>query len=204
MERIHHAEVFIKRPHAVEEFKSRAGFPPSFDEDQAHDVMKDLVMSAFNENQERLTNVRNSDKMQNKGFCFRLHPEGRQVVYACITYGHSEGRYTYMIHTVLSQDMYQSWSREGKLGTMADKAGESLIAVRDQIRKQTAETKEAEKMADEHEYFLHQSDKKDPIALKESEIDKVVVSLLKKGVKLTDITLYKKVPLNIKINIGEL
>lgn len=200
------SDLWINRPHATDEFKERAGFPPSFSDDDAHDVLKQLIVEAFERDQERLINVRNTDKSKKqKSFCFRLHPPGRQVVYACVSYGHPDGRYAYMVHTVLSQGMYQSWSREGKLGTLADKAGESLISIRDQLRKQTAEMKEAEKMAgdeDKYKYHLFYGEEA-PMSLSEDQVDKVVTDLLIKGVPLSKIQLYRKVPLNIKITTGD-
>jgi hypothetical protein len=200
-------ELWINKPHATNEFKERAGFPPSFSDDEAHDVLKQLIVEAFERDQEKLENVRNTDKEDKRpSFCFRIHPHGRQVVYASVSYGHPEGRYTYMVHTVLSQDMYQSWSREGKLGTLADKAGESLTGIRDQLRKQTAETKEATKMAEKTaeplDYYLYHTDTKMFVALAADQVDAYVTDLFHQGATLKMIQLYKRVPINIKINIG--
>jgi len=210
-------DIFINWPHAVDQFIERGGFPQNFDREAreaAKAVLRDLVVEAFNNGQERLTNVRNLDKQDGKDkFIFRIQVPHRQVVFPVIEIGKAGGRYAYMIHTVLDQQMYQSWSREQKLGTLADKLPE-LQGLKEQVRQQEVQRKMAEKQEEEEKrrggaYLLEWLDVNQVRQRKylwEDELGPWVMALLTEGISLNTIEAYQRVPLKlsmIDISIGD-
>lgn len=204
-------DIFVNWPHAVDQFIERGGFPARFDKDSAMRVLKELVTEAFRDGQEKLTNVRNQDKQDGLDkFVFRIQIPHRQVVYPVLEKGKPGGKYLYMIHTVLDQEMYQSWSRERKLGTLGDKLPQ-LAQIKEQVRtqevkKKVAERKEQTKKKESGGLLLdwpagdHSRNRK---FVTPDELEKEVLQLLMDGVSIKEIEVYKRIPLKLStINIS--
>jgi hypothetical protein len=207
-------DIFVNLPHAVDQFKERGGFPGNYDSRVAETDLKRLIAVALRDGQERLVNVRNQDKQDGRdSFVLRIQIPHRQVVFPIVEVGKPGGKYAYMVYTVLSQSMYQSWSREQKLGTLGDKLPQ-LQQLKEEVRDQEVQKKMAEKEEEERKkqdgaYLLIWPDENHVYKRKyvlPGELEKEVLHLLMKGVPLSAFEVYQRVPLKlstINLTVGE-
>lgn len=110
-------ELFIKRPHAIDQLMNRAQYPPSYPREKAEEELKRAVCEEMRAG--RTINSTKNHSSEND-FVVRVEIEGREVVYPLIERGNKEGKYQFLVHTVFSREMYTQWSRDGKLGSLGD------------------------------------------------------------------------------------
>lgn len=102
---------YINRPHAVERFITRAGLADGCGHDEAESMLRKGLSSA---NKNGLYRNRVGD-----AFLLRVALPGLNVVYAVLEPLRKD-RHKYLVRTFLDQEMYQTWSKEGKLTTLSD------------------------------------------------------------------------------------
>jgi len=113
-------------PHAVEQFLLRAEYPPGFSMIEAERILRKLIAREINSGR-RLENRDRGWGQGDEEFLVRVHDEGRAPVFVVVQTGVPDGKYKYLVHTVLSKDMYDSWNREGKLGSIGDAVDPKII-----------------------------------------------------------------------------
>lgn len=176
---------FIQRPHAVDQFRIRAKVPKSHTFDDAERELRDALEDADMAGELRAS--------KNDGeFVIRIALPRREVVYALIVPGKSDGKYEYMVPTIFDQEMYQQWNQDGKLGTVADVDEEKVIERLAPAIKPTL-------------YLRYKNGSGKPSALLEYTTDDIshqIAKLLRKGIRFDEIEVFRKVEFSMSINIG--
>lgn len=110
---------FIRRPHAIERMREHAGF--SKDADSV--MMETELRKALDEAAKNTTkNFLNSCKPDQ--YAVRVAIPGRNVVYAILKKPNDNQKgYDYIVPTVLTMEMFQSWTKDGKLGSIEELHG---------------------------------------------------------------------------------
>lgn len=196
-------QVFIKRPHAIEQFKERAKLPPSYNFDKAEADLRGAICAALR-NGDLIRNTKNHGDPDNE-FVVRVALSGYDVVYALVEKGASDGRYPFMCHTVFDQEMYHVWNEEGKIGTIGDLPhAKALKALEEQVKAQPKPKPMAAQIDPDAAavvifYKLGNAWCDKPT--KEEELTQEVGKLLAEGVSLKDIRIFKEIPFKIEIKL---
>jgi len=198
-------ELFIKRPHAIEQLFDRAGYPRSYSRDLAEEELRAAVCEEIRAGR---TIASNKNHSTTNDFVVRVEIPERDVVYPLVERGEKEGRFQFLIHTVFSREMYQQWSRDGKLGCVGD------LPEAAGLKELHKEMKEAPKplpikadVAIEEGnaiivFYKEHGEWREKRTLTQ-ELNKVVVSLLLEGINLSDIRVFKEIHFDLQIKLGE-
>jgi hypothetical protein len=131
------------------------------------------------------------------------------VVYAVLEPGHPDGKYKWMIHTVLAQDMYHQWSKESRIGTLGDRLSDDdarRLANAIKNRKPVRVLMESKKEPEEEEVMFLIKVKKgncsDTKEIPENKVSSYIFSLLKGGTSLKDIKVYKPTEFKLSVEFG--
>jgi hypothetical protein len=184
---------FIKRPHAVEQFRERAKLSKrQYSFERAEQCLREALEDA--EMQGLFAESRKEGE-----FVARVAIPGCEVVYALIEPGASDGKYEFLVTTVFDQDMYHAWNKDNKLGTVGEveKNEKALQAI----------VEDVEHTSKPRLWVRWKNGSGQMTELKEFVADNVgahIIELLHKGVKLSDIEVYKQVEWVNALNIGEL
>lgn len=106
---------FVRRPHVTDRMKKYARYPWNADNAKIEAELRQQLDEAA-KNQEK-TFLQGCKPGQ---FAVRIAVPGRDVVYAILKKPDSDKTYDWIVPTVLSVDMYQTWSTDGKLGAIED------------------------------------------------------------------------------------
>ncbi|MAG64672.1 MAG: hypothetical protein CMK74_02190 [Pseudomonadales bacterium] len=104
---------FVRRPHALLQFGKRAKHPSS-DPAELEAILRTALdaVGAHSENFKQ--------GVREREFALRIALDKCEVVYAIVKDAADDKDYDYVVPTVLTQEMYQSWCKDGKLGTVQD------------------------------------------------------------------------------------
>lgn len=170
---------YIKRPHAIDQFRKRAAFPDDTDTIILEgELRKHLDVVAQNPN--------NFLKgLQNNQFALRIAVPNRNVIYA-IVQTFTGGDYDFSVPTVLTQAMYQSWSKDGKLSDVSELPPEKREFP---TLKQTL--------------FLYHVNGKGPIINEytKDDIPAQVTALLEQGISMKNIKVLKEVQTRLDVQL---
>ena len=170
---------FIKRPHAVEQFRQRAAFPDDMDSTALEGVLRKHLDEATQDTTHFLRGL------QHNQFAVRLTVPGRNVVYAIVQTFIGDD-YDYSVPTVLTQGMYQAWSKDGKLGNIGDLSAEKRELP---VLKKTL--------------YLYYVNGKGPV-INEYTADDIphqVALLLEQGIPMRSIKVLKEVPTRLDVQL---
>jgi hypothetical protein len=188
-------ELFIKRPHAVEQFRERAGLPPSYSFDRAEeDLRRAVVKEMMDGKQLRNKTGRSSE------FVVRVAEPGLEVVYALVEEGAADGRYKFMIHTVFTQDMYQQWNEDGKLGSMGDLPGAKALK---EIKPVPKEEPKPNGKTNMMILWREEGGKIQTKMVEGHNVSGEILMLLQQGCLLKHIEVFQKVKFDLSVKIGE-
>jgi hypothetical protein len=189
-------QLFIKRPHAVEQYRERAQLPSNYNFERAEEDLRTAICEAMRAGKmHRNTRLRGNPDTE---FVVRVAPAGFEVVYALIEKGAANGNYPYMCHTVFDQRMFQQWNEEGKIATMRDLP--SAAALNDVP---------VPPEPDPDDYgrgllLVHVTP--DGVALHEADeqnLQRLIGHLMSEGCNFSNIRLFKEIPFKLTIKLGE-
>lgn len=169
---------FIKRPHAVDQFRRRAAFPDDTDNVILETELRKYLDDAAQSSDRFLKGARENQ------FAIRIAVPGRNVVYA-IVQEFTGDDYDYIVPTVLTQSMYQSWSKDGKLGDVSELPPE---------KRELPVIKET--------YYVYYVNGKGSVLneyLKE-DVPKRIAELLEQGIPMKSIKVLKEVPIKLDVS----
>jgi len=170
---------FIKRPHAIDQFRKRAAFPDDMDSVVLEGELRKHLDDAAQDPSRFLKGLRDNQ------FAVRVAVQGRNVVYA-IVQTFSGDDYDYSVPTVLTQAMYQSWSKDGKLSDIGELPPEKRELP---VIKQTL--------------FLYYVNGKGPVLNEytKDDIPRQIGILLEQGIPMKSIKVLKEVPTRLDVQL---
>lgn|SRR5512136_1762391 len=169
---------FIKRPHAVDQFRRRAAFPDDSDNVILEtELRKYLDEAAVAPDRNFLRGTRENQ------FAVRIAVPGRNIVYAIIQEFIGDD-YDYIVPTVLTQTMYQSWSKDGRLGDVSDLPTEKRELP---VLKETL--------------YIYYVNGKGPVLNEylKDDISRRIAELIEDGIPLKSIKVFKEVPIKLAV-----
>ncbi len=182
--------IFIQRPHAIEQFRERAGYDKHIHANLIEEILR----------KEATAQIADGKRLRSKSerdteFVVRLAIPDKNVVYALVEHGSKEGQYKYLIHTVFTKAMYDRWNEDGKLGSIGDALTGGILKELKAVKKEAPE-----------KYLLRWSEpdgRWDSRWITAEEVQKTVLTLLNDGVPFDSIGLFIRVDFDISIKIGE-
>ena len=105
-----------------------------------------------------------------------------------------------MIHTVFTQDMYQQWNEDGKLGSMGDLPGAKALKEIKPVPKEEPKTNETGNMM---VLWRSEGGKIETKMVAEHNVSGEILMLLQQGHQLKHIEVFKKVKFDLSVKIGE-
>lgn len=192
--------VFIKRPHAVEQLMERAKYPRGYSPDLAEEELRNAVVDEIRAGK-TLTSYKNHSTAND--FVVRVELEGREVVYPLIERGDKAGRFQFLIHTVFSRDMYQQWSRDGKLGSLGDLPQAGVLKSIRPIYTPPPEAPMPQSNGTTSLIILYRGDggtlrEKETT---EKEVTDAILELLMSGASLKDMRVLKEIEFDLKFQL---
>jgi hypothetical protein len=184
-------DLFIKRPHAVEQFMSRAGYPKGYSFDLAEEELREKIVKAMQDG-DLLANDKTGEPNE---FVIKVQVPDRKTVYALVERGRKDGEYQFLIHTVFSKEMYDEWRRDGKVGTIADLPQAAALKELEEHVTQTEEEKEPEFLVQ----YKNGAGKMLQTEVTEDKLETAIIGLLMQGATLPDIKVYKRHEINLKL-----
>ena len=192
--------IFIKRPHAVTQFRERAGYSHDYPFDQAEDELRKEAAKQIEDGK-----VFRNKTDRDREFVVRIAIPGKDVVFALVEVGVPDGNYAYLIHTVYTKEMYDQWNDEGKLGTFGDlPIAEALKDVK--LATTDKEWSKQENGGDPAKRLIRWQDSDGRFDSKWTTKDNVsreIYALLAEGVKLDTIEIFRKVAFDLTITLGD-
>jgi hypothetical protein len=175
---------FIRRPHVVDQLRERAGYPADADSVAMEtELRRELDKAAENPEKNFLEGCKKEQ------FAVRVAIPGRNVVYAILKTpsNGNQKSYDYIVPTVLTTEMYDTWNKDGKLGSVAD------IAV---------EKRPLPKLKPHLHLRWHNGDGKEHFGdYCVDDVPDQIRQLLNKGVKRETIKVYKEIPFQINVSL---
>lgn len=173
---------FIKRPHAIDQFRKRAAFPDDTDSVVLEGELRKYLDEVAQDPAHFLKGLRDNQ------FALRIAVPGRNVVYA-IAQTFVGDDYDYSIPTVLTQGMYQAWSRDGRLSDISELPPEKRELP---VLKKTL--------------FLYYVNGKGPIINEytQEDIPTQIAALLEQGIPLKSIKVLREVPTKLDVRLLEI
>ena len=174
---------FIRRPHALDRLREYAGFPGDADSVAMEtELRRALDEAAENQKKNFLEGCKHDQ------FAVRVAIPGRNVVYAILKKpNNAEKNYDFVVPTVLTVEMFQSWTKAGKLGTLEELPPQKrpLPKLKPQLclRWSTGDGRD------------HWGD------YCADDIPEQIRKLIGQGVKREDIKVYKEVPFRIEVSL---
>lgn len=176
---------FIRRPHALDQLRERAGYPEDADSvTMEAELRQELDKAAENPKKNFLEGCKDGQ------FAVRVAIPGRNVVYAILkrpSNGESKS-YDYVVPTVLDTQMYAAWNKDGKLGVLGDAVTEKrpLPVLKPQLHLRWLNGDGKEHFGD---YCV-------------DDVPEQIRKLLNKGVKRETIKVYKEIPFRISVALA--
>lgn len=118
--------IFVRWPHAAEQYKERAGFPPSYSLDRVKEDLVRELCEALRRGEAVYPNTKNRGD-EDKEFVVRIAGEGREPVWALVEEWPPDGKYKFAVETVFTKEMFDKWNVGQKLGSMADVPGAEAL-----------------------------------------------------------------------------
>lgn len=179
----HKYKWFVRRPHTLEQLRNRAGYAPALD---------DIILESELRNSLNIAMQKPNALLQGRvkdEFALRLTlgSGGGSVVYAIIRKSNENKVYDYIVTTILTTNMFQAWTVDGRLGEIGDLSPEKR-----------------ELPIIEPKLFLHYTngDKKSRTEeYSNNQITHEITKLLEKGVLFSNIKILKEIPWKIDINL---
>jgi hypothetical protein len=168
---------FVKRPHAIDMFRERADYTKDADPVLLEADLRHLMTVEVDEG--RLLPNRITGE-----FVVRISAPSKPVVYAILV-PTPDKEYDYFVPTVLTQEMYQQWSTDGKLNEVGACQKKRMPKFKPMIYLRY-------KNGDGSEHF-------DECLVE--DLEEYVTRLIKKGVRVVDIEAFKKIPLKIGVSL---
>lgn len=107
---------FIRRPHAIDRVREYVGFSPATDDTVVEDELRCALDEAAKDPDKNFLNGCKPGE-----HVVRIALPHRNVVYAVLRKPNGEDKvYDYLVPTVLTTEMYQAWTLNGKLGNIGD------------------------------------------------------------------------------------
>lgn len=184
-------DIFIKRPHAVEQFMTRAGYPKGYSLDLAEEELRDKVVKAI-EKGDLLSNDKTGEPNE---FVIKVQVPGRKTAYALVERGRKDGEYQFLIHTVYSKEMYDEWRQDGKVCTIGDLPQAQALKELEEHVPDVNEYREPEFLI----VYKNGAGKEQHEEVPESKLEQSVFDLLMTGVRLPDIRVYKRHEIELKL-----
>jgi hypothetical protein len=169
---------FIKRPHAIEQFRARAGFPENADSVLLETELR-RVLDALND-ADLKQGCREGE------LAAKVAIEGRNVVYAIIKPAKNKD-YNYTVPTVITATMYEAWAKDGRLGDLSELPVEKK-KLPDLKPRLYLRHPNGDGQPHFHEYCV-------------DDIPEQVAKLLDAGVAPKDIKVLKEIPFKIDISL---
>lgn len=188
-------ELFIKRPHAVDQFRERAGLAPSYSFDRAEEDLRRAVCKEMMDGRMLRNKTGRADE-----FVVRVAEPGLQVVYALVEEGASGGKFKFMIHTVFTQEMYQKWNDDGKLGSLGDLPQAQVLK---EVKPVPKEEPKPNGKTDMMILWRGDGGKVETKMVAEHNVSGEILMLLQQGHRLDHIEVFKKVKFDLSVKIGE-
>jgi len=174
------AQFFIKRPHAIDQFRKRAGYGDEVDNIRLEAALRQALAEQAHDG----TNFLPSRKQGE--FILRVAIHEKTPVYAVLV-PTPDKVYDYYISTVITEEMFQTWTKGGRLGSIREhlaSTNQDVPALRPSIWLRYLR-KEASVF---EEHYVE-------------DLDDVVKALIKKGVRIRDIEAFRRIPLNIRVQL---
>lgn len=175
-------QFFVKRPHAVDQFRKRAGYGEEIDNIRLEAILRQAMEKQAEDGTNFLSGRKDGE------FVLRVAIPKQKPVYAVLAPAAKGKAYDYYVSTVITEEMYQSWGREGRLGSVGDRLetkNQQLPAIKPTVwlRYQNGD-------GSEHfdEYLVE-------------DLDEAVQRLVKKGVRIKDIQAFQRIRLDIKVSL---
>ena len=174
---------FIRRPHVPERLREHAGFPKDTDSVAMEtELRRELDRAAENPEKHFMTGCKPDQ------FAVRVAIPGRNVVYAILKKpNNAQKSYDYIVPTVLTVEMFQSWTEDGKLGTIEELPAEkrALPKLKPQLCLRWSNGDGKEHWGD---YCA-------------DDVPEQIRTLIGKGVKRETIKVYKEIPFKINVSL---
>lgn len=175
---------FIRRPHVLDRLREHAGFPKDADSVAIETELRRALDEAA-ENQEK--NFLKGCKPDQ--YAVRVAIPGRNVVYAILKKpaNNAQKSYDYIVPTVLTVEMYQTWTEDGKLGTIEELPAErrTLPKLKPQLCLRWSNGNGKDHWGD---YCA-------------DDVPEQIRQLIGKGVKRETIKVYKEIPFKINVSL---
>jgi hypothetical protein len=174
---------FIRRPHALERLREHAGFPKDADTVTMETELRRALDEAAKNKEKNFLKGCKPDQL-----AVRVAIPGRNVVYAILQNpSSSQKSYDYIVPTVLTVDMFQSWTEDGKLGSIEDLPAEkrALPKLKPQLCLRWSNGDGKEHWGD---YCA-------------DDVPEQIRALIGKGVKRETIKVYKEIPFKINVSL---
>lgn len=175
---------FIRRPHAIDRLRERAGFPVGTDSIFMETELRKALDAAAADKEQFFLQAYKPDQ-----FAVKIALPGRNVVYAILQPATSQ-YHDYVVPTVLDTQMYASW----RLPDSPDMTETAPVVKRERTTRTKPlvylcwETPDGK--AGSGEYCL-------------DDVSEHMTTLLKSGVRRDTIKLYKEVPFEVSVVIPE-
>lgn len=170
---------FIKRPHAIDQFRKRGAFPDDTDSVILEGELRKHLDEAARDQSRFLKGLRDNQ------FAVRIAVQGRNVVYA-IVQTFTGDDYDFSVPTVLTQAMYQAWSKDGKLSDISELPPEKRELP---VLKQTL--------------FLYYVNGKGPVINEytKDDIPAQIAALLEQGIPMKNIKVLREVATKLDVQL---
>jgi hypothetical protein len=174
---------FIRRPHVLDRLREHAGFPRDADAVTMETELRRALDEAAEDIGKNFLKGCKPDQ-----WAVRVAIPGRNVVYAVLKKpSSSQKSYDYIVPTVLTVDMFQSWTEDGKLGSVEDLPAEkrAMPKLKPQLCLRWSNGDGREHWGD---YCA-------------DDIPEQIRTLISKGVKRETIKVYKEIPFKINVSL---
>lgn len=188
-------QLFIKRPHALEQLRERAGLPRSYNLDRCEEDLRSAVCE-----QMMAGKILKSRSFKDSEFVVRVALPNAEVVYALVETGADGGKYKFLLHTVYTQEMYQQWNEEGKLGALGDLPAAEALKKVDPVPKK-------EEVPDHQKFMVLWKGKNGQVVgtkmVPEHLVGGEILILLQQGYSPDRIEVYKKYKFDLSVRLGD-
>ncbi|MHC4619098.1 MAG: hypothetical protein ACYTEQ_15245 [Planctomycetota bacterium] len=176
------AQFFIKRPHAIDQFRKRAGYGEEVDNIRLEASLRQALDKQASDGMNFLPSRKEGE------FVLRIDIPEHAVVYAVLAPAPGKA-YDYYVSTVITEGMFQSWTKSGRLGSLQEQLEASQQEV--PVLKPSIWLR----------YTVGPNNASCFIEHLVEDLDDAVRKLIKKGVRVKDIEAFKRIPLDICVRL---
>lgn len=172
-------QFFIKRPHAIDQFRKRAGYGDEIDNIRLESILRHGLQDQASDGTNFIASRKDGE------FVLRISVPDKKPVYAVLAPAPDKA-YDYYIATIITEEMYQAWSKDGRLGSVADQledGGRSLPVLKPTV---WLRYRGSDGMENFDEYLIE-------------DLDVAVQQLIKKGIRISAISAFRQVQFDIKV-----